>query len=215
MLARRGALQVRNKPFCAVCRSLGKRPEAKKPSTLERLFGVTEKEKVVILGTGWASFRLIRSLQDDYEITVVSPRNHFLFTPLLASTTVGTLEFRSIVEPLRTSRVMDHVTYYQGSCIEFSPGKNSKTTPWHITAALTRFAVIRCSDPHRDNEFEVKYDKLVIGVGARNNTFGVPGVEENAFFLKELSDARRIRSHLLQRFEEAVMPNISLAEKKR
>ena len=38
-------------------------------------------------------------------------------------------------------------------------------------------------DPKR-HEYEVEYDKLVIGVGARPNTFGVPGVEEHAFFLK-------------------------------
>lgn len=32
--------------------------------------------------------------KEKYEVTVISPRNHFLFTPLLPSTTVGTLEFR-------------------------------------------------------------------------------------------------------------------------
>ena len=55
----------------------------------------------------------------------------------------------------------------------------------------------------------------MIGVGARNNTFGIPGVEENALFLKELADARRIRSHLLQKFEQAVMPTVSKAERRK
>ena len=32
--------------------------------------------------------------------------------------------------------------------------------------------------------YDLKYDALVIGVGALSNTLGVPGVEENAFFLK-------------------------------
>ena len=36
-----------------------------------------------------------------YDVTLVSPRNHFLFTPLLPSSTVGTVEFRSIIEPVR------------------------------------------------------------------------------------------------------------------
>ena len=35
-----------------------------------------------------------------------------------------------------------------------------------------------------DLRYPLKYDKLVIGVGALSNTFGVPGVKENAFFLK-------------------------------
>ena len=34
--------------------------------------------------------------------------------------------------------------------------------------------------------FEVPYDYLVVGVGARSNTFGTPGVEENAHFLKSI-----------------------------
>ena len=32
--------------------------------------------------------------------------------------------------------------------------------------------------------YDLSYDKLVIGVGSLSNTFGVPGVTENAFFLK-------------------------------
>lgn len=38
---------------------------------------------------------------------------------------------------------------------------------------------------HKDREhFELNYDVLVIGVGAKNNTFNVPGVDQYAFFLK-------------------------------
>lgn len=51
--------------------------------------------QLVILGTGWASYSVFRNVNRNlYRIIVVSPRNHFLFTPLLTSTTVGTLEFR-------------------------------------------------------------------------------------------------------------------------
>ena len=35
-----------------------------------------------------------------YDVVCVSPRNHMVFTPLLASTCVGTLEFRSVAEPI-------------------------------------------------------------------------------------------------------------------
>jgi hypothetical protein len=37
-------------------------------------------------------------LTDEYNVTVVSPRNYFLFTPLLPGTTTGTVEYRSIIE---------------------------------------------------------------------------------------------------------------------
>ena len=32
-----------------------------------------------------------------YEVTIVSPRNYFLYTPLLPETAVGTVEFRRFV----------------------------------------------------------------------------------------------------------------------
>ena len=53
------------------------------------------RKKLVILGTGWGSYKVLRAVDKKvYDVIVVSPRNHFLFTPLLCSTTVGTLEFR-------------------------------------------------------------------------------------------------------------------------
>ena len=54
-----------------------------------------ERKKLVVLGTGWSSFALLNVIdKKKYGVFVVNPRNHFLFTPLLASTTMGTLEFR-------------------------------------------------------------------------------------------------------------------------
>ena len=61
------------------------------------------KSRLVVLGAGWAGFRLAKDVdKSKYDVTVVSPRNHFLFTPLLPSTSVGTLEFRCVQEPVRT-----------------------------------------------------------------------------------------------------------------
>ena len=56
-----------------------------------------QRQKVVILGTGWGSYSVLKNVNKKlFDVIVVSPRNHFLFTPLLASTTVGTLEFRYV-----------------------------------------------------------------------------------------------------------------------
>lgn len=63
---------------------------------------VTDKKKVVVLGTGWAATSFMKNLNSrQYEVQVVSPRNYFAFTPLLPSVTCGTVEARSIVEPVR------------------------------------------------------------------------------------------------------------------
>jgi NADH:ubiquinone reductase (non-electrogenic) len=44
---------------------------------------------------------------------------------------------------------------------------------------------------------ELKYDYLVYAVGAENQTFGIPGVRDHACFLKEIGDAEKIRSRLM------------------
>lgn len=46
--------------------------------------------------------------------------------------------------------------------------------------------------------FELGYDKLVIAVGCYSQTFKTPGVRENAFFLKDVGDARKIRKRILE-----------------
>ena len=60
------------------------------------------KKKVVVLGTGWAGTSFLKNLNNPtYDVQVISPRNYFAFTPLLPSVTCGTVEPRSIVEPIR------------------------------------------------------------------------------------------------------------------
>lgn len=49
-------------------------------------------------------------------------------------------------------------------------------------------------DPYR---FKVAYDKLVIAAGAEPLTFGIKGVYEHAYFLREVSHAQEIRKKLL------------------
>lgn len=60
------------------------------------------KKRVVVLGTGWAGTSFLKDLDASiYDVQVISPRNYFAFTPLLPSVTCGTVEARSIVEPVR------------------------------------------------------------------------------------------------------------------
>lgn len=57
--------------------------------------------------------------------------------------------------------------------------------------------------------WEVSYDKLVVTVGCYSQTFGTKGVKENAFFMKDVGDARRIRKRVLECFEIASLPTTS------
>jgi len=73
-----------------------------------------EKPRVVVLGSGWAGCRLMKGIDTNlYDVVCVSPRNHMVFTPLLASTCVGTLEFRSVAEPI--SRIQPAISREPGS----------------------------------------------------------------------------------------------------
>jgi hypothetical protein len=65
------------------------------------------REKIVILGTGWGAAAFLKEIDaSQYDVSVISPRNYFLFTPMLAGSSVGTVDFRSITEPIREVRTV-------------------------------------------------------------------------------------------------------------
>lgn len=109
------------------------------------------KDRIVVLGGGWAGFQIALNANKDLPLTVVSPNNHFVFTPLLASTAVGTLEFRCIQEPIRTV-LGPKGQFIQAKARWLDPDKKC----------------ISCESVHGDS-FELEYDKLVIAVGVQTN----------------------------------------------
>lgn len=88
-----------------------------------------EKPRVVVLGTGWAACRFMKGLDTKiYDVVCISPRNHMVFTPLLASTCVGTLEFRSVAEPvsrIQSALAADPDSYfYLASCVDIDTDRH-------------------------------------------------------------------------------------------
>lgn len=156
------------------------------------------KPRVIVLGTGFAAFSFIKTIDTRfYDVTVVSPRNHFLFTPLLPSTTVGTVEFRSIIEPIRSAR--EGVDYVQA----------------YARGLDTERRLVACEGALDQKRFELPYDVLVIAVGSKSNTYGIPGVLEYTMPLKDLADARAIRQRIIECFERAANPTTTDEERKR
>lgn len=165
------------------------------------------KKTLVILGSGWGSVSLLKKIDaSKYNIVVVSPRNFFLFTPLLPSCTTGTVEHRSIMEPVRS--IIRHketqVNYYEGRATNIDY-KNKRLTIHEASLG----------GAHSNRERDIDFDYLVIGVGAQNSTFGIPGVQDHACFLKEIPDAQKIRQKIMDCIESASFKGLGDEDRKR
>ncbi|KAF8465264.1 hypothetical protein BDZ91DRAFT_772238 [Kalaharituber pfeilii] len=164
------------------------------------------KKTLVILGSGWGSVSLLKKLDtSNYNVIVVSPRNFFLFTPLLPSCPTGTIEHRSIMEPLR------YIIRQKKTAVKYYEAEATKIDHERRVVVLQDL-----SDVKGDiNIVEVPYDYLVIGVGAENATFGIPGVKEYACFLKEITDAHKIRKKVMDCVETALFKDQTEEEQER
>jgi NADH dehydrogenase FAD-containing subunit len=162
------------------------------------------KERIVILGTGWGGASFLKSIDTDlYNVTVISPRNHFVFTPMLAGACVGTVELRTLCEPIR--EINRHANFYEATATSVDTKQNTVTCE----------SVICEGNSCTIDSFDVPYDRLIVTVGAQTNTYGIPGVAEHCNFLKSIPDARRIKSAIINCFERANLPNLSEEDRTR
>ncbi|EPS68436.1 hypothetical protein M569_06332, partial [Genlisea aurea] len=195
------------------------------PSLLRRYFGSDaagihhsglpktkpdEKSRLVVLGSGWAGCRLIKDIDTEvYDVVCISPRNHMVFTPLLASTCVGTLEFRSVAEPI--SQIQPAISREPGSFF-FLANCTGIDFENHQVICQTVTEGAETVEPW---SFKVGYDKLVIASGAQASTFGIKGAKEHAIFLREVHHAQEIRRKLLLNLMLSDVPGVTEDEKRR
>ncbi|GFZ13308.1 alternative NAD(P)H dehydrogenase 1 [Actinidia rufa] len=169
-----------------------------------------EKPRVVVVGSGWAGCRLMKGIDTSlYDVVCVAPRNHMVFTPLLASTCVGTLEFRSVAEPI--GRIQPAISREPGSYF-FLANCNGVDADDHVVHCQTVTDGEDTLDPWN---FKISYDKLVIAAGAEPLTFGIKGVNEHAIFLREVYHAQEIRRKLLLNLMLSDVPGVTEEEKSR
>jgi NADH dehydrogenase len=141
--------------------------------------------RVVIVGGGFAGVsaaqRFERHAVRDapIDVTVVSDSNFLLFTPMLAEAAAGALDARHISVPVRSAAA--HTRFRYGS---------------------VRRIDVQQRVVHLDNATEpIPYDHLLIATGSVPHTFGLSGVDEHAFTLKDLNDATLLRNHVLEVLE--------------
>ncbi|CXI32236.1 type II NADH:ubiquinone oxidoreductase [Plasmodium berghei] len=148
-----------------------------------------KREKVVILGSGWGGIHFLLNIDfQKYDVTLISPRNYFTFTPLLPCLCSGTLNVDACSENVETLLKKNKISgkYLKLECIDI----------------VYKDKYIKCKDSiNSNNEIKIYYDYLVISVGAKTNSFNIKGVDKYAFYIKDIIDALKIRRKFISNLE--------------
>ncbi len=139
---------------------------------------------VAVLGGGFAGVGAARKLEKaDADVVLVDKHDYHTFQPLLYQLATGLLETSAVGHSLR-----DLVKHQDNADIH-------KTT---VTAVDLGAREVRFKDME-----PLSYDYLVLGLGAEVNFFGTEGAAEHAFPMYTLTDAIRLKEHVLGRWEAA------------
>lgn len=140
------------------------------------------KGGTLILGGGFAGSYVARKL-GRRGATIISPENFMLFTPMLPEAASGTLEPRHVVVPLRA--MCPHADLVLGRAIAHDADGQ------------------RVQVETEERISWLRYEDLVVALGAVVRTLPVPGLAEHALGFKSLADAIHLRNHVLTRLEVA------------
>lgn len=163
----------------------------------------TGRPRLVVLGTGWGGARLTRDIDPKkYDITVISPRNHMVFTPLIASSCVGTLEPRSVTVPITDIQPALRLPQNQFLVAE-------------CQAVHPKDRLVECKSTRDGLKFFVEYDVLVVATGSQGSTFGIPGVVDFTMPLRDAANSTDIRTKLIRNWGESNLPGRSPEERSR
>lgn len=144
------------------------------------------REKIVIIGGGFAGLQLARNLnnQGKYKVMVIDKMNHHMFQPLFYQVATGRIEPSNISFPFRKI---------------FQKSKN-------IQFRMTEIKKIIPSENKVVGEDGIfNYDKLVIATGCKTNFFGNQKMQELALGMKNTQEAITIRNHILMTFEKMII----------
>ena len=142
------------------------------------------RPRILILGGGFAGIGAARKLKDaEADVVLVDKHDYHTFQPMLYQAATGLVETAAIAHALRDL---------------FHEQPNARVHQATVSGIdLARRQV------EFDEMASLTYDYLVLGLGAVVNFFGVEGAEEHAFPLYSLSDAVRLKEHVLRRWAAA------------
>jgi NADH dehydrogenase len=142
------------------------------------------RPRVLVLGGGFAGIGAAQKLKkSDVEVVLVDKNDYHTFQPLLYQVATGLLEQPAVGHPIRDLvHGQDNTRMHQ-----------DRVTAVDLDAREVQFAELK----------PLSYDYLVFGLGAEVNFFGVEGAADHAFPLYTLSDAVRLKNHVLRQWEAA------------
>jgi NADH dehydrogenase len=143
----------------------------------------SKKPKVVIIGAGFGGLWAARTLADQpVDVLVIDRNNYHTFLALLYQVAAAELTAEDIAYPVRN-------IFWKISNIDFM---------------LAHARRIDVQNHQIETDVEtISYDYLILANGSVTSTFGVPGVEEHAYFLKTLEEAVALKNHIICCFEAA------------
>ncbi len=142
------------------------------------------RRKVVIVGGGFGGLTAARELKGtDVDVTLVDPRSHHLFQPLLYQLACGGLSTGECASPIRAA--VKH---------------SSNTTV--LMATATGLDVER-RQITLDRGETLDYDSLIVACGAETSYFGKDEWRDVSCSLKTLADAVDLRNRVYGAYEEA------------
>jgi NADH:ubiquinone reductase (H+-translocating) len=144
--------------------------------------GRATRPRVVVLGGGFAGIGVARKLKGaDVDVVLVDKHDYHTFQPLLYQLATGLLETTAVGHSLR-----DLVKDQDNAAVHKAP-----VTAIDLATREVRFEGLA----------PITYDFLVLALGAEVNFFGTEGAAEHAFPMYTLSDALRLKNHVLERWE--------------
>jgi NADH dehydrogenase len=142
------------------------------------------RPRVVVLGGGFAGVGAVMKLKKaDADVVLIDRHDYHTFQPLLYQLATGLLETSAVGHSLRDLvQDQDNATIHKTSVTAID--LDERRVQLEEMAPLT-------------------YDYLVLAIGAEVNFFGTDGAAEHAFPMYTLTDAVRLKEHVLGRWEAA------------
>jgi NADH dehydrogenase len=148
-----------------------------------------KKNRVLILGGGfgglYAALEFEKRQDPDFEVTLISQENFFLFTPMLHEVAASDLDLTHIVNPIR--KMLRHVSFFEGDVRS-------------VDIARRQVVVAHGFDQHTHS---LEYDHIVFALGCVTNFYQIANLAETAITMKSLADAVALRNRLIEHLEEA------------